>query len=55
MPNPFYCLCCGRKLPLGMRKTAKFCDSTCRLKYFREMRRNGSAGVTNSLEVLEEG
>jgi len=34
MTNPFFCLVCGKKLAEDMYLNAKFCDNTCRWKYF---------------------
>ena len=34
MNNPFFCLVCGKKLAEDMYLNAKFCDNTCRWKYF---------------------
>lgn len=40
MNNPFFCLVCGKKLAEDLYISAKFCDNTCRWKYFIAKERN---------------
>ena len=35
MPNPFFCLSCGKPIDKYKYVNAKFCDFTCRKRYQR--------------------